>query len=86
MPEQSFRGWETAKAAQARIVCALQACLDALGKGDLVLVTYGAVGTLLWCHLAGKPIDRRFDQPGQGHYWQADLNGLGVESGWQPLA
>lgn len=85
-PTESFRGWETAKAAQARIVRALQSCLDAHGKGDFALVTHGAVGTLLWCHLANKPIDRRFDQPGQGHFWQADLASLQPETGWRPIA
>ncbi len=85
-PTESFRGWETARAAQARIVAAVNRIVQGHKEGDLVLVSHGAVGTLLRCHLAGLPIDRRHDQPGQGHYWTATLPFLADPSDWQPIA
>ncbi len=36
--------------------------------GDIAVVGHGGVGTLWYCHLAGIPIARQWDQPGQGHY------------------
>lgn len=64
-PDESVRGWETARAAQARIVAALA---DLLGpdEGDVLVVGHGAVGTLWALHLAGQPIDRAWDQPAAG--------------------
>jgi broad specificity phosphatase PhoE len=38
--------------------------------GTLILIGHGGVGSLLWCALAGQPISRKADQPGQGHIWQ----------------
>jgi broad specificity phosphatase PhoE len=65
-PMQSVRGWETAAAAQARIVGEVEACLAVPDRGDLLLVGHGAVGTLLLCHLLGEPISRTRDQRGGG--------------------
>ncbi|WP_306235158.1 hypothetical protein [Bradyrhizobium sp. Bra64] len=31
--------------------------------GDILFVGHGAVGTLLFCHFSGHPIDRVHDQP-----------------------
>lgn len=84
-PEASFRGWETAVTAQARIVQAVQEVAASHDGGDLAVITHGAVGTLLYCHLMGLPIDRRHDQPGQGHFWRADLATLRPRHGWRPL-
>ncbi|MGV6805430.1 MAG: histidine phosphatase family protein [Ruegeria sp.] len=84
-PEKSFQGWETAKAAQKRIFEAVMSIVEAHDFKDLGLVTHGAVGTLLWCQLSGKKIDRQFDQPGQGHYWSADLENLRPDSGWRSI-
>ncbi|WP_217354275.1 histidine phosphatase family protein [Ruegeria arenilitoris] len=56
-----------------RIVRAVLSLVESHEGRDLVIVTHGAVGTLLWCHFAGNKIERRFDQPGQGHYWCADI-------------
>ena len=55
-------------------------------KGDSVaIVSHGAVGTLLYCHLAGKPIDRRWDQPpnGGGNYYAFTLSPRRVFSSWR---
>ena len=85
-PQTSYRGWETAEEAQRRIVRACEFIVRGHTKKDLVIVTHGAVGTLLWCHLAGRTIDRKFDQPGQGHFWIADLDTLRPEFEWRSIA
>ncbi len=82
----SFCSWETAHAAQLRIVrTVLSIVINQDGK-DLAIVTQGAVGTLLWCHLAGQKIDRRIVQPGLGHFWRADIKTLQPEFGSSPIA
>lgn len=86
LPEKSFRGWETANAAQSRIVDAVASIVSRHGEGDLALVTHGAVGTLLWCKLSDNRISRSFDQPGQGHFWIAGLESLRPEFGWRSIA
>ena len=63
-PDTSFRGWETARAAQARIVAAVDRRIATHPGALLILVGHGAVGTLLRCHLARRPIARAEDQPG----------------------
>ena len=63
-PEISIRGWETASAAQARIIRAVEEVLQRAPSGDdLAIVGHGGTGTLLYCHLANLPISRRHDQP-----------------------
>jgi broad specificity phosphatase PhoE len=84
-PNVSYRGWERAVDAQDRIKTVLRDVLARHEGADLALVTHGAVGTLLWCRLSGAPIDRRFDQPGQGHYWRADLATLTPAHGWRSI-
>ncbi|WP_428002635.1 histidine phosphatase family protein [Acidovorax sp.] len=81
-PGQSVRGWETAAHAQARIVAAVASIAEAdTSAGALGIVSHGAVGTLLYCHLTGQPISRRWDQPanGGGNYFT-------VQWGPQPQA
>ena len=69
-PAASIRGWEPALAAQARIVREMEAVLDRTGRGDVLVVGHGAVGTLLFCHYAKVAIDRAHDQPdGGGNYF-----------------
>lgn len=62
-PDESAEGWETARAAQARIVSAVNACLE-LHDPDvpILLCGHGAVGTLLKCALAGRQIALAEDQ------------------------
>lgn len=86
-PQESIRGWERAADAQTRIVAAVETALAEAPPGDVLLVGHGAVGTLLWCHLAGKAIDRRHDQgPGGGGNWFAfDRGTRAVDGGWRPL-
>ena len=85
-PEVSHQGWETATDAQARIFQAVSEIVENHTGGDLAIVTHGAVGTLLWCALSEHQISRRYDQPGQGHFWEADLATLRPTSGWQRIA
>ncbi|MFX8828771.1 histidine phosphatase family protein, partial [Acinetobacter baumannii] len=62
-----IRGWETAAAAQARIISEVDTVLAAHeGGGDILVVGHGAVGTLLMTHLLGLPVSRTLDQPGGG--------------------
>ncbi|WP_171172647.1 histidine phosphatase family protein [Ruegeria sp. HKCCA0370] len=81
-PYTSYRGWETAVEAQKRIHRAVTEIIHTHHAGDLAIATHGAVGTLLWCALSDCSIDRKYDQPSQGHFWQADLATLKPESGW----
>ena len=85
-PRASFRGWETARDAQSRILDAVTAITRTHIGEDLAIVTHGAVGTLLHCALSGHPIDRKYDQPGQGHFWEADLPEMKPKTGWQTIA
>ncbi|MEM9475642.1 MAG: histidine phosphatase family protein [Pseudomonadota bacterium] len=66
-PDQSIRGWETARQAQARIVREVGACVAATtDDGDVWIVAHGGVGALLLAHVTGQPISRALDQPGRG--------------------
>jgi broad specificity phosphatase PhoE len=86
-PAQSFRGWETALAAQARILRAVEAALDGPSRRrTIAFVGHGAVGTLLWLALMGRPIGREADQPGGGgHLFAFALRDRRPLSGWQPF-
>ena len=56
-PDESVRGWETARHAQERIVEAVLAVLRCSQKGELVLfIGHGGVGSLLYASLAGLRI------------------------------
>lgn len=85
-PEVSVEGWERAADAQVRIANGLQDLLSDAGSGDVAVIGHGGVGALWYCALAGLPIDRRHDQPGQGHYFTVDLGSGLPRHGWQPLA
>jgi len=67
-PGRSVRGWETAEHAQHRMLAAV-ARVTADASGDCAVVAHGGVGTLLLCHLLGRPVDRSLDQPGQGSWF-----------------
>jgi broad specificity phosphatase PhoE len=87
-PSDSVRGWETAEAAQARVVAAIDDILASRAdvSGDVAVVAHGAVGTLLLCKLLDEPISRTRDQPSQGHYWTLDLEKRRVTQLWTPIA
>jgi broad specificity phosphatase PhoE len=73
-PTESIRGWEPAANAQARIVRAIEQVVAQAPEpaADIAILGHGGTGTLLYCHLAGLPIDRRYDQPAtNGGNWFA---------------
>lgn len=86
-PDSSVRGWETAAAAQARILSEVRRCLARPGTGDVLFVGHGGVGTLLWCALAGRPISRTHDQGpgGGGNVFGFTWSPSAVLSAWQPM-
>jgi broad specificity phosphatase PhoE len=88
-PQESVRGWEPAGIAEARIVCAIEQILsEASDDGDLAIVGHGGTGTLLYCHLAGHPIDRRYDQPATngGNWFAFDRASRKLlYDGWRPI-
>jgi len=51
----------------------------------VIVVSHGAVGTLLKCHLRGRQITRTEDQPAQGHVYAVDLVTRDVLHDWRPL-
>ena len=66
-PQESFKGWERAADAQTRIVAAVERLLANHDPNvPIAFVGHGGVGTLLKCHLLGKPIARDGDQPAGG--------------------
>jgi broad specificity phosphatase PhoE len=83
-PEQSVRGWERAADAQRRIAEGLADLLEP-AAADVVVVGHGGVGTLWYCFLNGLPIERRHDQPGQGHYFSVDQRTRRACHGWRPI-
>lgn len=87
-PLDSVRGWETARAAQARVAQAVSdiLCGAAPPDGDVAVVSHGAVGALLLSQLLGAPISRAYDQPSQGHYWRFDPLTATVVHGWRSIA
>ena len=87
-PELSVRGWERAIDAQSRIVRAVARIAETdKTQGAIAIVSHGAVGTLLYCHLAGEPIDRRRDQPpnGGGNFYGFTLSPRAVHSWWRAI-
>ncbi len=85
-PDASVLGWERAIDAQARIVRAVTDIAKAdKTAGSVAIVSHGAVGALLYCHLTGQAISRRWDQPGNGggNYYTFTLPSGEVHSGWK---
>lgn len=83
-PEQSIRGWERAVDAQRRIAHGL-ADLLIPAERDVLVVGHGGVGTLWFCFLNGLAIERRHDQPGQGHYFSVNQQTRRAEHAWRPI-
>ena len=86
-PHESFKGWERAIDAQARIVSNVEAVLARHDPNvPIAFVGHGGVGTLLKCHLEGKPIARQGDQPpGGGNLFCFDLAKRAVSCDWTPM-
>lgn len=84
-PEHSIRGWERAVDAQSRITEALSDLIGPAHGEDVAVIGHGGVGTLWYCRLAALAIDRRHDQPAQGHYFTVDRATGQPLHGWRPI-
>lgn len=87
-PETSVDGWERAIDAQERIVATVGTALASVPEGaPAVFCGHGAVGTLLKCHVAARPIKRAEDQSrhgdkGGGNCFVFDLPGMELGCEW----
>lgn len=86
-PEHSFKGWERAIDAQSRIVSAVERILaEHDDTRPIAFVGHGGVGTLLKCHLQGRPIGRDCDQPaGGGNLYCFSLADRRLSCDWTPI-
>lgn len=87
-PDRSVRGWETARAAQARVVAAVDRVIAASPADGLVLVvSHGGVGRLLMARLQAVEIGREDRPPLQGGgCWIAfDRDTRALAPGWRAL-
>lgn len=86
-PARSWHGWETADDAQARIVEAVgQVLVDHPEDRPVLFVGHGAVGTLLKCRIADRPISRTQDQPaGGGNVFAFRLHERRLLCDWTPV-
>jgi broad specificity phosphatase PhoE len=90
-PETSVDGWERAIDAQNRIVSTVRTALASVPEGvAAVFCGHGAVGTLLKCHVAGRPIARAEDQSrhgdkGGGNCFVFDLEPMVLGCEWTPM-
>lgn len=85
-PDVSARGWEKARDAQARIVEAVHTLVTTdRSAGAIAVVSHGAVGALLLCHVAKLAIDRKHDQPGNGggNYFRFSYPPAELVHGWR---
>jgi len=86
-PQESYRGWERAADAQARIVSAVEEVLENHDPAaPIAFVGHGGVGTLFRCHLLGIPISRAEDQlPGGGNLYAFALADRRIACDWTPI-
>ncbi len=86
-PDERVRGWETARAAQTRIVAAIEKINGENRMGDdLLVVGHGGVGALLRCHLLGCEITRTEDQiPGGGCFFIVPRDFRSPPTGWERI-
>lgn len=87
-PEVSYRGWERAVDAQARIMASVKLALsDSSGEDAVLFVGHGGVGTLLKCDIADRKIARIEDQPGNGggNIFAFDLETKSLLCDWTPM-
>jgi broad specificity phosphatase PhoE len=88
-PLRSIRGWEPATDVQTRIVGAVEEAVSQTPElVDIAIVGHGGTGTLLYCHLAGLAIDRRYDQPATngGNWFAFDRASRKLlRDGWQSI-
>ena len=82
-PDESIRGWETARHAQNRIVAAVNRAAEAQ-EGDIAIVSHGGVARLLTAHLQGVAIGQedRPRNPNGGCFIVFDLAQPGQLAAW----
>ena len=84
-PDHSARGWETARAAQERIINAVEPIIEAeSSRGNIALVSHGAVATLYLCHLKGVPLTKqqRPHAPNGGAYYCFEVETKTLVQDW----
>jgi broad specificity phosphatase PhoE len=90
-PERSVDGWEPAADAQRRIVETVRTAVASVPEGvPVIFCGHGAVGTLLKCHVGGRPIRRAEDQSrhgdkGGGNCFVFDLEAMALGCEWTPM-
>ena len=87
-PDESVRGWETARHAQQRIVQAVETVVAHDRRpGHIAIVSHGGVGTLYLCHLKGRAISREEGQvcTTGGCYYCFDPESKVLLHGWRPI-
>lgn len=87
-PDESVRGWETARDAQARIVQSVERVLAAeMAPGLIVVVSHGGVGQLLTAHLQGVEIGQedRPGNPGGGCWIAIGRQDRRLEGAWRDI-
>lgn len=87
-PDQSVRGWETARGAQRRMVAAMDDILARVqGQADVAIVTHGGVGALYLCHLKGVEIDRGQEapHPNGGCYYCFEVDSRVLVQDWETI-
>jgi broad specificity phosphatase PhoE len=87
-PDTSIAGWETASAAQARIIAAVKQIYRGEGAGrDIAIVAHGGVGALLLTSLMARPISTEQEQPGStgGNWFAFNAENWTLASGWVPI-
>lgn len=90
-PHASVDGWERAEDAQRRIVDTVATAMASVPAGvPAVFCGHGAVGTLLKCHVAGRPISRSEDQShhadrGGGNCFSFHLEAMTLGCEWTSI-
>jgi len=86
-PDESVRGWETARHAQDRIVAAVERVAASDDAGVLIVVSHGGVGALLTAHLQGVEIghEDRPQNPSGGCYLAIDRPTLALRQSWREM-
>lgn len=86
-PDESVRGWETARHAQDRIVAAMEWVAASEDEGVLIVVSHGGVGALLTAHLQRVEIGRedRPQNPSGGCYLVIDRSPLALRRSWREM-
>lgn len=87
-PDESVRGWATARDEQRRIVAAVtRLAREEPTGGDLVVVSHGGVGQLLTAHLSGVEIGQedKPQHPGGGCWMEIDRATLTIKAAWRSV-